>query len=51
MVSKMPWLRYARENGYGVVAKTPAAAVPAGDLDYHFTGYFSLPLGFRRKRR
>ena len=50
-VSKMPWLRYARENGYGVVAKTPAATVPAGDVDYHCTGYFPLPVAFRRKRR
>jgi hypothetical protein len=49
-VSKMLWLRYARENGYGVVFKTPAAAVPAGDVDYHFTVYFHLAVGFHRNR-
>src|SRR6516165_1072049 len=51
MVSKMPWLRYARENGYGVVAKTPAAAVPAADVDYHCTGYLPLPVAVRRRCR
>jgi hypothetical protein len=50
-VLKMHWLRYAMENGYGIAAKTPAAAVPAGDVDYHFTGYLPLSVGFRRKRR
>jgi len=48
-VSKMHWLRYAIANEYGVVAKTPAAAVPAEDFD-HFTRYFHLAVGFHRNR-
>jgi hypothetical protein len=35
-VSKMLWLRYAMENGYGIAAKTPDVAIPAGN-----TGCFS----------
>ena len=45
-VSKMHRLRYAMENGYGIAAKTPDVAIPAGNIGYYSTR--CVPFSYRQ---